>query len=189
MITQEPPTASARWPLVRVHEGHTIQLQLLSSEWVRLVTHFYRSTFLCPEVEECAACVLLPPRPYWYLPVFSPRSSRSALVELSASASADLEQKVRFAGFAVRPGVKVELSRKTKKAAIRVEVLGQAETPPVARLHEWVTPLMAIFGLPAIRPGESLQDFGVRVKHVAIERAKVRADAIRGADRGRLLGR
>jgi hypothetical protein len=177
MITQERPTTIARWPICRVIVGHSTTVQLLSSDFVRLVTHFHRTTFLCPEVEECDACKLLPGRAYWYLPVVVLPYSKHAILELSAHACSDLEQKCRFAGSALRPGVQVELSRRSAKKPIRIEFNCQAENPPAARLEEWVSPLMAIYGLPALKPGECLESYGARVKENALARANLRAAA------------
>jgi hypothetical protein len=189
MITQERPTTVARWPVVRIEAGHTVTVQLLSSEFVRLVTHFHRSTFLCPEVEECDACKLLPGRPYWYLPAVIQPGSRHGILELSAHACSDLEQKVRFVGLVLRPGVQVELSRRTKKAPIRIEINGQAPNPPAAQLAEWVTPLMALYRLPALRAGETLESYGERVKVSAIQRANLIAGQMKAAAGGRSSGR
>jgi len=177
MITQERPTKIARWPVVRVQAGERVEVQFLSSDFVRLVTHFHRTTFLCPEVEECDACSLLPGRAYWYLPVQHVQYKGYGLLELSAHACSDLEQKCRFAGAALRPGVQVELSRRSQKKPLGIEFNGQAPNPPLARLEEWVSPLMALYGLPPIRPGESLDAYGDRVKPAAIARANLRAAA------------
>lgn len=180
---------AARWPVVRVKVGHDIGLQLLSSDFVRLCTHFWRSTFLCPEVEECDACKLLPSRPYWYLPVSSLSTKQSAILELSAHACSDLEQKCRFAGFALRPGVQVELSRRSAKKPVRIEILGQAENPPVAKLAEWVTPLMAIFKMPPMMAHETLESYGARCESYAVARNRIIGEQLKAAARTGAKGR
>lgn len=174
MFDSECPSVVVRWPLVRVLEGRQTEVQLLSGDWVRLVTHFYGRTFLCPEVDECVACQLLPSRAYWYLPVLSLATKRPSILELSAHASADLEQRCRFAGWPVAPGVQVELSRRSKKAPLRMELVGRVETPPVAVACEWCTALMALFCLPALVPGETLAQYGDRVKLVVLRRAELK---------------
>lgn len=189
MITQERPTEVARWPVVRVEVGHDVSVQLLSSDFVRLSTHFWRSTFLCPEVEECDACKLLPSRPYWYLPVFVQPSKRSAILELSAHACSDLEQKCRFVGSALRPGVQVELSRRSKKKPVRIEIIGQAPSPPLAKLEQWLSPLMALFKMPPVMPAETLEQYGARCKGYAVERNKLLAAQMKAAANGRAGGR
>jgi len=73
------------------------------------------------------------------------------------------------------------MSRKSAKAPIRSEVLGQAEKAAVAQPHEWLTPLMAIFGLPFVRPGETLEHYGARVLPFVIERANFKAVQMKAA--------
>lgn len=189
MLSLERPSSTARWPLVRVPAGSKVELTLLSGDMVRLVTHFYRSTFLCPEVEECHACTLLPARAYWYLPCIVTATRASSLLELSAHAAADLEQRCRFVGSAVRAGTQVEISRKSAKAPIRSEIIGQIEKPSLAQAHEWLTPLMAIFGLPFVKPAETLEHYGARVCPFVIERANFKASQLKVAADGRPQGR
>lgn len=189
MFAQESPPAVARWPVVRVKEGGVIACTLLSGDFVRLVTHFWRSTFLCAEGDECAACALLPGRPYWYLPVLVSTTQRPSILELSSAASADLEQRCRFVGSAPRAGVQVELLRRSKKAPVRCEVVGQAESAPLVKTHEWVAPLMALYRLPPIAPGETLEAYGRRVESKVRERAKVAADRMRAGAAGRVASR
>lgn len=182
-MSLETPRYVARWPMFRVQVHSKCEVQLLSGDWVRLVTHFNGRTFLCPEVEECDACNVLPGRAYWYLPVLALGSKRQAILELSAHASADLEQRCRFVGSAVREGVQVELSRRTQKAPLGFEVIGQAEAPPKAILHEWLTALMLLYKLPEVRPGESVEDYGARLRDRVLARAKVQADEFRSKAR------
>ena len=173
-MTVEGPSRLARWPVTRIRAGQTMRVQLLSDQWVRLVTHFHKTTFLCPEVPECDACLLLPPRPYWYLPVLIPHTHGHAIIELSAHATSDLEQKIKFCGLKLVPGVQVEVARSTPKAPLRIEVIGQEEQAPTAPLHDWVSCLMALYKLPVLRPVDSLADYGARVLHLV----KARADLI-----------
>lgn len=185
MLTQEGPTVMVRWPVVRVKEGRETQVQLLSGDWVRLVTHFFRRTFLCSEGAGCVACELLPQRAYWYLPVVSLQTQRPSILEMSARASGDLEQRCRFAGYRVGPGVQVELARRSKKAPLRMELIGQATCPSVARLDEWVSCLMALYCLPALKPGETLDAYGERSKQTVERRAALmRMDMESAAARG-----
>lgn len=181
MISSERPGVVARWAVARVRPGHPTEFQLLSADWVRLVTHFFRLTFLCAEGEKCDVCQFLPARPFWYLPAYEARSQRACLLELSASACADLEQSAKFAGFGIRPGVKAILSRRTAKAPIKAEIVGQVPNPPAAALYQWVTPLMAIYRMPHMRPGESLADYGGRIHRMVCSRCELAAAQIRAA--------
>lgn len=181
MFDQESPQCVSRLTVLRVPSGSTMAIQLLSGDWLRLSTHFHGRTFLCAEGVECDACQVLPSRVYWYLPVLAIQAKRVHLLELSASASADLEQKCRFVGSAPRAGVQVEVARRTKKSPLRFECIGQAEKAPLAQLHEWVSPLMALYRLPPLVVGETLEVYGRRVASRVVDRAKVAADAYRSA--------
>ena len=181
MFTQEAPTSATRWPVVRILPGHSVEVQLLAGDWVKLTTHFNKVTFLCPEVAECDACSLLPSRPYWYLPCVHTSTRRVGILELSATASSHLEQGAKFAGWGVRAGVQIRLERKSAKKPLRVEVVGQAETPPVAKVHEWVSPLMALYKLPVLNVGESFSAYGDRVMPMVLQRANHQAAQMRAS--------
>lgn len=185
----EAPCRVARWPIARVAPGHKRRLVLMSGEWVRVATHFLVNTFLCPEVEECAACGLLGVRAYWYLPCRCPVSGQFVLVEMSASSSADLEQRLRFAGLGVRAGVEVECWRKSSRRPLSWDVIGQTSATLTASLHEWVSPLMAIYHLPHLRPGETLPAYGERVRPKVLARAELAAASLRDSAGRRVKGR
>jgi hypothetical protein len=175
MFDPESPSTVLRLHVLRFQVGASMDLELLSGDWCRLVTHFYTRTFLCAGGEECDACSVLPSRCYWYLPVLVLETNHVALLELSPTASADLEQKVRFCGYSVSPGVQVVASRRTKKSPLRFEVFSRAETPKVCRPHEWISPLMAVYKLPPLHLEESLSQYGTRVHPMVVERAKLAA--------------
>lgn len=181
MFSSENPSSVGRLSVLKVQERQTIAIELLSGDWVRLVTHYHVRTFLCSEGESCHVCELQAPRAYWYLPVVATQSKRVHLLELSSSASADLEQKCRFCGSAPRAGVQMEVSRRTKKSPLRFEFAGNSERPKVAKIHEWVSPLMALYRLPPLAPGETLAEYGLRVSSSVVERTKLAAAEIRAA--------
>lgn len=189
MLSLEKPSCLPRWPVVRVKEGRETQVQLLSGDWVRLVTHFFRRTFLCSGGEECGACQLLPQRAYWYLPCLCLATQRPSILELSAHASADLEQRCRFSGWPVVAGVQVELSRRSKKAPLRMEILARVGTPPVAVVWEWCSALMALYCLPAFVPGETLDAYGARVRTIVNSRAALMASVVEASANGGVKGR
>ena len=111
------------------------------------------------------------------------------MLELSSHASADLEQRCRFVGSSVREGVEVEMARRSKRSPLRVEVVGQAEKAEKVPLHEWVSPLMAIFGFGALRPGETLDQYGVRIGPLVLQRANMVAGQLKAAVETRLRSR
>lgn len=189
MFSTESPGTVRRLAVLRVPPGARIGVELLSADFVRLATHFAGRTFLCPEGEECDACVYLPSRCYWYLPALCLATQTLALLELSSSASADLEQKVRFGSGAFRPGAQVQISRRTKTSPLRVEFCQQSESKAVPALFEWVSPLMALYRLPPLARGESLASYGDRVRSRVVSRAKLAASELRAASAGRSRSR
>lgn len=176
MLTQENPTGLVRWSIPRMTVGSEIECYLLSGRFVRLVTHFYERTFVCPETEECEACRLLPGRPYYYLPVLGVKGARRGLLELSSTVSMDLEQACKFARVELTAGVHLLVKRTKKMRPLQVEVLGFREEVPEVPEHLWVTGLMAIYGLPPMHEGESLADYSVRVQRAAVSRANLVAE-------------
>jgi len=193
MLSTEAPSAARRLRIMRVPADTKAVVSLVSSDWVRLVTHFggvqKSRTFLCPEVPECDACTYLSSRPYWYLPCRSNSTGQMFLLELSSHASAELEQRCRFVGSTVRPGIEVEMSRRSKRAPLRIEVVGQAASSECSPLHEWVSPLMAIFGFGALRPGETLDQYGARIGGLVLQRANLVAGQLKVAGETRLRSR
>jgi hypothetical protein len=188
-MNHEPPTVSLTWHIVRLRLEAKYRAVLLSGEWIRLTTHFAKTTFLCSETEDCGGCAVGPARPYWYLPVSNiPHGSR-AILELSATASADLEQRARFTARSVTAGLEIEISRRTKTSPVRCEVLGQAASPPLARLHEWASGLFHIFGLPMFRPEDTLQTYGERNRQLIVNRSNLASAEMRARSVAGIVGR
>jgi hypothetical protein len=181
----EKPSVVGRWPLLRVRPGHQFEFELLSGEWVRLCTHFCTKTFLCAEDDRCEACSVLPARNYWYLPGLAGPEKRPSLIELSASASADLEQRAKFSFGSIGAGLTVVCSRKGPRSPVLCEPLRFAARATPLPFQTWVTYLMAIYNLPAVRPIDSLESYSVRVLPMVLERANLMAARARGlAERG-----
>jgi len=175
MFDREGPSGGERWPMVRVCARQKRRLVLLSADWVRLTTHFVGRTILCSTDASCAVCEIRPARAYWYLPVMCAERGTWGLMELSASASADLEQKARFAVGALLSGTIFEASRVGKRSPLRFEVEGCEGSARQIGLREWCSPLMAIFGLPPMAPKEDLEGYGERVKCVVDKRLELAA--------------
>lgn len=179
----EAPSRMACWSLVRVVPQREERVVLLSGDWVRLSTHFFDGTVLCPEGDDCPLCDLLPVRPYWYLPCLRRPGNRPSLLELSALTCTDFEQCAKFAGAGVCCGLTVILTRKSKRSPVRCEVEELVSSPRSALLHEWFSPLMKIFGFPALLPGELLDTYSKRIRPSALRRAELvamRMQASRG---------
>lgn len=178
-MDSESPSQCSRWALVRVPVGRGLRLELLSGDWVRLSTHFSRRTFLCTGGDDCPLCECLPARPFWYLPVLLVPGSRPALLELSGTASADLEQVSKLAFGRMGPGCVFDVSRRSSRKAARAEAVEQTQAACRVSLQRWGTALMAIYGLPQFGEGESLEEYGERVRGKVYARAEMIAARLR----------
>lgn len=179
----ESPSKCTRWPILRCRPGHDYVVELLSSEWLRLTTHFAGRTILCSQSGGCELCDILPARAFWYLPAFLEPQRRAVLLELSSSAAADLEQSAKFESGTVREGLRFRLHRRTAKAALRAEALSASESPRRSELAEWASLVMVIYGLPAIRPDERLEEYGQRVRPTLDSRAAMIAARLRAGQK------
>lgn len=178
----ECPTKLPTWAVLRVKAGSVARVTLLSGDWLHLWMHFYRRSFLCCESDDCALCDVLPARPYWYLPALSATTRALTLLELSATSSADLEQRAKFLGFSVAAGLEVELSRKSAKRPLRIEAVAQSPAAREVALQTWVSGLMRIYGLPLMHDAETLFAYSSRILPLLRERSKVAADRVRNAN-------
>jgi len=178
-VQSESPSVRARWPIFRVESAAVLQVELLSGSWIRLATHYSGRTFLCADCEECPLCELLPARAFWYLPAVKIPGRRPGLLELSAHASADLEQVANLAFGSVGAGCRLDLSRRSAKAPIRSEAVSFTASPDRVRVDEWGSCLMAIYGLPPMHCEEAVAVYGDRVRPLLMTRARVTADRLR----------
>ena len=188
-MDQEPPTRAVRWPVVRVIPQHDVAVVLLSGDWFRVVTHFSGRTVLCAELDRCPLCSLLPSRPYWYLPCLVLPRRYCGLLELSATTSADLEQRAKMLHGGVGAGLTVRLSRRSTKRPIYCEILEDGKLARSLALYEWVSAVMAVYGFSAMREGESVASYGERIRPSVIERGGVVASRLAAAGSGRVAGR
>lgn len=181
MFDVERPSRLSRWLVLRVPAGAKVEAVLLGGDFVRLATHFAKSTFLCTETEQCPACSVLPSRCYWYLPAVCVASRAPRLLELSSTASADLEQKAKFAGSGLTAGLRVAFSRRTVKSPVYSEILQQELKPSRATLAEWLTPLFAIYGLPPFRDDDSLATYSDRVEPMVLSRGELAVSRLKAS--------
>jgi hypothetical protein len=169
----ERPRREIRWPLVRVQPGHETQVELLSGYWLRLATHYAGRTLLCTESEACALCSVCPSRFYWYLPCCQLPGRTPAICEFSASTSSMLEQNAKMLHGSLGAGMQIRLARKAAKKPVYVEVIGYKQTSVNLSFQEWASALMAVFGLPGLRPDESIANYGERVEGFILQRAEL----------------
>lgn len=180
MFGEEKPSGVVRWPVLRVDAGHDVEVSLLGGRWLRLATHFHKRTQICLGDETCPVCQLLPSRCYYYLPACFTSTRRPVLLELSAMASADLEQNARLTEQGLRAGLTVKLRRRSKRAPLQTEVIMQDRVRGVCSEAEWCSAVMAIYGFGAMRPGEALEDYRRRLMPSAIARCERLAAELRG---------
>ena len=185
----ERPRREIRWPIVRVQVGHETEIELLSGDWLRLATHYAGRTLLCTESEACELCSLCPSRFYWYLPCCQLPQRTPAICEFSASTGSQLEQNAKMLHGSLRAGFKVRLARKAAKKPVYAEVMSYAATTPSLTFQEWASGLMAVFGLPALRPGETIGDYGVRVEDFILQRGSLAAMKLKLAHTAGVKGR
>ena len=185
----ETPSKVARWNVLRVKAGGVSEVVLLSGQWLRLTTHFYRRTFLCAEGEDCPMCVFQAARCLWYLPCLIRPGRWLGVLELGAAASADLEQRSKFSGGGLFPGLQVRVSRRAAKKAVVCEPVSSEETVAEVPLHVWVSGLFRVFGFGALRPGETIDEYGARSRDAIRRRAEHIARSYEASVGGRVKGR
>lgn len=188
MFDQERPSRVARWLVMRVPAGGKVDVVLLGGEFVRLATHWARPTILCTENEQCPLCSVLPSRSYWYLPAVCCATRAPRLLELSSTASSDLEQKAKFAGSGLTAGLRVSMTRRTVKSPVYSEILERVPNPSRATLAEWLTPLFGIYGLPAFRPEDTLESYSDRVEPMVRSRGELALARLKAGSGGRVQG-
>lgn len=182
-MDSESPSKLSRWALLRVAVGAGCLVRLISGSWIRLATHYCGRTCLCLDSAECPLCELLPSRSFWYLPVVRLPGGRPALLELSAHASADLEQVAKLAFGSVGSGVEVELTRRSSRAPVRSEAVRFTPSPERVTLQVWGSALFAIYGLPQMSANETLEEYSERVRGRVFERAEAAAARLRAGSR------
>ena len=180
-MRQEGPSRSVRWPLLRVLAQHETQVELLSGDWFRLSTHYFRRTVLCAESDLCPLCSLLPVRAYWYLPVVVLPTKQPAILEMSATASSAMEQNAKLLAGSIGPGVQFLLRRKSAKRPVYSEVVGTSEKCSRVSKDVWLTALMAIYLLPMWRVDEDAESYSARTLSMVIERANLVAASVKAA--------
>lgn len=179
MFASESPSASVNLPLLRVPAGRSLEIALLSTDWIRLDTHYFHGTVLCAGEPDCELCVMLPSRPYWYLPVRALKSRRITLLELSPRAAGNLEQLFQMMAGDLATGRTFEVRRKKAKSALSFSWIGDSVPSESLELHHWGTALMSIYRLPWINVGETIEQYGSRVHRKVCERAAVLAGRVK----------
>lgn len=188
-MDSESPSKLVRWPVLRVQPGSEKRVFLLSGEFVRLPTHYFRRTVLCVGDDSCPLCSLLPSRSYWYLPAVHQEGRQPCLLELSATAASSLEQNARLLGGRLGAGLRVRLFRQSPRKPLYTEVLEGCEPFSHASSNDWLTALMAVFLMPAFKRGETLEEYGARTIELVRQRATLVLASVEAAAEKGVKGR
>lgn len=178
MIASNDPKRPIRWPILRIQPGHQTELRLLAVSWVSLGTHYHGRTRLCIGREVCPVCQYLPARDYWYLPISV--GGRPMLLELSSYSSTDLATVCNLHFGRFRAGQTVVATRRGHKSPIKFEPLTDGPIHDEPKPEQWVSAVMAIYGLPPMIPGETINAYRDRLLPMATDRAHVLANEISG---------
>lgn len=167
--------AGYRWHLVRMKAGSVAEVTLLSRSFFALGTHFLGVTIPCPG-EKCDLCEILPVRGLFYLAAEC--EGMRSIVELGAVSANDLEQHLKLLHGGLRPGVVVELSRRTAKAPIRSEFVRCVEGAKEVDRLILCQRVMAVYKFPPCNPTDSIGEYEQRIRQMAIRRNTLHAQAL-----------
>lgn len=169
MFDQSFEAGSVRWPVVRIKPGGTTKIVVCAERFLPVPSHWVGHTCLCPG-DGCELCELLPVRGLFYLAVVW--GGRPSILELSCFSSSNFEQHCKLLHGGVRPGLEVELRRKTQRGIVRSEVVGEIESAVSVPIADFVGKVMALYHFPGVNPGESFSDYESRLSRMALARAK-----------------
>ena len=179
-LSFEPPTQAVKWPILRLDPRVSREAIITNRKFLMVGTHFVKQTYLCAGNDDCALCSVCLPRSLWYCSAISPHGGKRGFLELSATSSAELEQACRFGGAPDLLGCHVRLVRKGVRKGVQSELLGVCDDVREVSDQEWISPLMFIFGLPPMRPFESVPHYVERTRPIVLKRAEMVAAKIPG---------
>lgn len=156
-----------RWELIRLAAGSKTEVVLLSERFFELTTHWAPPTVLCCG-DGCPLCDLFASRGLFYVACFC--AGRIRLLELGAASASSFEQHCKLLHDGMRPGLVLELSRRTKKSPVHSEVVRfQEHASPVPRLT-LAQRVLALYKFPPPNPGETLENYEARIAKIALVR-------------------
>lgn len=176
MFDHDGVAGVVRWPLVRISVGGKTRVVLLSKEFLPLSIHWVGKSVVCSR-ENCALCEWLPARALFY--VACSVGGRASMLELGAMSSSHLEQHCKLLHRGMRPGLVVELTRRSAKSPVYAEVVEEMTSVAEVTLVELVGRVMALYHLPGPNPGECLEAFEKRVRMLASKRSEIAAASLK----------
>lgn len=176
MFNADQQAGTTRWTVVRLRCGSQASVTLLSPSFFALTTHWTGQTVPCSG-DDCALCEFSPARGMFYAAVYS--NSRVCLLELSAISASHFEQHCRLLHGGMRPGLQVDVSRRTEKRPIFTEVTGFKEGATPIELLDLAAHVMVLYKFPYPNPGETIAAYEMRIRQSTIIRNRRLAEQMK----------
>lgn len=167
MFDAPDPAGAARWPVVRISVGGRCRVITLGSAFLPLSVHWVGHSIPCSR-KQCALCEALPVRALFYLPVAC--QGRTSIFEVSSTASANIEQHCKLLHGGLRPGLELDVLRRSAKSPLYGEVVGEHSSTSEVPLLLFASRVMALYHLPCANPQETLEAYQVRLHKICAVR-------------------
>jgi len=128
----------------------------------------------------------LPARGLFYLPVTV--RGRTSILELGSISASHLEQHAKLLHRGLRPGLLIRLARRTAKAPIFSEVMGEQIGVGEVSLLELACRVCALYQLPPANPGEEFDEYQKRLTIITRRRSEVEMERMKRVQAGRVQG-
>jgi hypothetical protein len=169
MFDNDVRAGVSRWPVVRVQAGGVTSVTVCSDRFLPLTTHWVGHTAVCPG-EGCSLCDVLAARGLFYLACVC--GGRPSILELGAHSASHFEQHCRLLHGGVRPGLVVELRRRSKKSPVHSEVVDTMDNAVAVPLREFVAKVMTLYHFPGPNPGETFPCYEERLRSMVLSRSE-----------------
>lgn len=161
MFSADKTLGASRWHVVRLNASCKTEVVLLSPRFFEITTHWNRVTVPCAG-EDCDLCMLLPSRGLFYVACICMSTVR--MVELGSQSAGHLEQHCKLLHGGMKPGLVIELSRRTAKSPVYSEVVRfQENVTPITHLN-LAAHVMALYKFPPPNPSEDLERYELRLR-------------------------
>jgi hypothetical protein len=166
----------SRWAVVRLRGQSRTSVILLSRKFFAIATHWVGHTVPCCG-EQCALCETLVCRGLFYVCAIC--DGRQSMLELGSLSASHLEQHCKLLHSGVRPGLVVELWRKSNKSPIHSEVSGFREGCMEVDQLTLASHVMALYKFPPHNPGDTIEDYEKRCRTVSRLRNRQLAERLK----------
>lgn len=172
-------SGGSRWPLVRISVGGSTEVVSLAASFLPLSVHWLGRSVVCPG-SDCDLCELLPLRGLFYIPVMC--AGRTSILELASQSSSHLEMHCKLLHGGLAAGLVLRLSRRAAKAPVFSEVVDRRSGVRAVPVEHFASRVAALYHLPPINPGETLDFYELRLQTMSRHRAKNEAAKMRAAN-------